>query len=325
MLVTAGAFASVVGGILIINVLALVITGAAADKLGYTLPPDVSWPTQLLPQEILVGLIAITALGLFMQLLDGEREAPTHAIESIGGVAVANEEYPEIRGLVKKVCQQATTPEPSLYIVPTDTPLSLVTGYSAESARLALSEGLISLLDEDELEAVIAHEIAHVRNHDMAVMTAASLPIGATDRILKLLSGENPGVEHGQASRADVTDLCIAAGLVAIIPVWALAHILTASLSRSREYAADQGAVALTGKPASLASALTAIDQELNEMPATDLRQSEIAAAAILESETNTLGVRRYLPAPLKKLLNTHPDSKRRLTQLRELERKQET
>ncbi|WP_162265534.1 M48 family metallopeptidase [Haloprofundus marisrubri] len=321
LLVLSGVLASIVGGV----VLLVTLVGLVAFAIGYSLRIPLDIPIELIPPELVVALVGIASLGLFVFLVRGERDAPDHAIGSIGGEYVTEAEYPQLYSLVRKVCKQASTPVPKLYVVPTETPLSLVTGYSAGSARLALSEGLVSMLDERELEAVVAHEISHVRNHDMAVMTAAALPVGATDRVLALMSGTTPGVEHGQASRADRADMLVAIGLVAILPVWLLAHLLTASLSRTREYAADRGAVALTGNPASLASALGKIKDGLSERPATDLRQSEIAAAAILESEAESFGVRRHLPASLSKYLHTHPDTTRRLDQLRALEQRQET
>ena len=91
-----------------------------------------------------------------------------------------------------------------------------------------VSEGLLDLLDGDELEAAVAHEIAHLKNRDVAVMTATALPIGAGRRVLELLSGPTTGVEHGTISRADYADALVTVGLLIALPLWICTQLVAA-------------------------------------------------------------------------------------------------
>ncbi|WP_258303653.1 M48 family metalloprotease [Haloferax larsenii] len=255
----------------------------------------------------------------------GEREAPTHAIASIGARRADESEYPALFAVVDGVCRQADAPRPTIYLVPSDSPLSFTTGFTPQTARLVVSEQLLDCLDADELEAVVAHEISHVKNRDVSVMTAAALPIGAAHRVVTLLSGPTPGVEHGQVSRADLPDLFLTLGLGLVLPVWLCAHFLAASLSRAREFAADRGAVAITGHPTALATALQTIDDELPDRPESDIRTPELSAFAIVEPDrtgANGLfsGVRKRLRRPFE----THPRIETRLERLRAMARSQE-
>lgn len=310
-----------------VTLLLLLVTGLAAALAGgfavvlagSSLLMFVAHPSQLLTAPIIAvssGIAAVCVLGL---VLWSERDAPDHAVATVGARPIGDE-YPHVHALVRSLAQQIDVPIPSLYVAQTETPLSMTTGFRSSNARLIVSEGLLEALPDEELEAVIAHELAHVKNRDAAVMTAAALPFGAAKRVLELFAGPTRGVRHGQPSRADYADGLMTVALLFVIPVWVSAQLLTASLSRTREFAADRGAVAVTGDPAALAAALERIDTTLADRPSPDLRSTEIAAFAIIEPAVSDP---RGLLAPVRSLLQrafaTHPPPTERINRLKAL------
>jgi heat shock protein HtpX len=138
--------------------------------------------------------------------------------------------------------------------------------------------------------------------------------------VIELLSGPTAGIEHGQASRADYTDALLTVGLLLVFPIWICAHLLSASLSRAREFAADRSAAAITGDPTALAAALQKIDSDLEARPRTDFRESEIAAFAIVEPSRGEYdGVGAGVQRRIQTVFATHPRTSTRLDRLCEL------
>ncbi|WP_254766118.1 M48 family metallopeptidase [Salinilacihabitans rarus] len=316
-----------VAGLAATAALAVVVAAAGLGVVGVVVAFLPVVEPETLPTGPAAGaLVALVTLVLVGAVLWTERDAPEYAVAATGARPVDEEGDADLLALVGSVAQRSDTPVPRVYVAPTETPLSLTTGFTAERARLIVSEGLRSRLDRRELEAVVAHELAHVKNRDAAVMTAAALPLGAAERVRDLLSGPTAGVAHGQPSRAGVADAFVTVSLALVAPVWLVAHLLTASLSRGREFAADDGAVAITGDPAALASALERIDATLAERPTADVRETVVAAFAIAEPRRDEP---RGLLAPVRRVVRrafaTHPDPRRRLERLRRRAREQET
>ena len=263
--------------------------------------------------------VGICAIGMLCLILWGERHAPAHTVATTGARLMENTSITKIQPIARTVAQQMDTPVPALYIAPTDAPLSFSTGYRSSDSRLVISEGLLDLLEGAELRAVVAHEIAHVKNRDMMVMSVAALPIMAAGRVFKLLFGPTRGVDHGVPSRANYADALMAVGVLLSFPVAIVAYLLWISLSRAREFAADRAAVVSTGEPAALASALEQVDQELTRRPVADSRAADVAAFAIVNpTDHHSKGL-------LTQLLSTHPGVNARLDQLKSLERASET
>jgi len=254
----------------------------------------------------------------------GERNAPAHTVSAMGATRIEDNDYPELVSIVRLLSQQMEMPIPGIYVAPTEIPLSLTTGFRPRSGRLVVSEGVLDMLPEAELTAVVAHELTHIKNRDTSVMTVATLPISAADRVLTVLRGQTHGVKYGQPTRADYADALMTVGLLLVPPIWLCGHALWASLSRAREYTADSGAVAVTGNPAALANALRRIDDTIAKRPTTDFRQVEIAAFAIVEADrTNPVGV--FPPfGPLKDIFATHPETKARIERLERATREYE-
>lgn len=308
--------------LLITGFTAAIASGIIVFFAGGSLLILVAQPSRLLSVPVIVVSIGVAALSVVGLVLWGERNAPDHAVAAIGARPIEPGEYPQIRTCIRSFAQQIDAPMPSLYIAQTATPLSMTTGFRPKNARLIVSEGLLETLTDEECEAVIAHELAHVKNRDAAVMTAAALPVGATKRVLDLFSGPTAGVKYGQPSRADYADALMTVGLLLVIPVWVCTYLLTASLSRTREFAADRGAVAITGNPAALAAALERIDSTLADQPSHDLRSTEIASFSIIESTTsNPQGVLAPIRSLRRRAFATHPPTEERLYRLRSLTR----
>jgi heat shock protein HtpX len=282
-------------------------------------------PATIRTDSLGYAVVAVSALAVVAVVLRGERSAPDHTVASLGARRASSGEDADLLATVESVARRAGVPIPAVYVVESETPLALTTGFTASDARLVVSTELVGRLDSAELRAVVAHELAHVKNRDTGVLTAAAFPVAAAGRVVRLFRGTTPGLRHGQTSRAGYADTLLTAGLLFAFPVWACSLLLTASLARSREYAADRGAVAITGDTAALASALDTIETGLAERPTTDLRRVEVAALAIVEpsgvggksTETKTgvgwfAGVRARLRRPLR----THPPTARRIERL---------
>jgi len=229
------------------------------------------------------------------------------ALRSMGAREVSAEEYPDLHRRVERLSQQADLPKPTIAVADTQVPNAFATGRNKKNATVAVTTALLRSLDEDELDGVLAHELAHVKNRDVMVMTIASFLSTIAFFIVRwgwLLGGNN-------RQGAPV----IVAVLVSIV-VWIVSFLLIRALSRYREYSADRGAALITGKPGALASALMTIDGRMDRVPEEDLRQeAEMNAFFIIPIKSGFIG----------KIASTHPATENRIERLRELEREMET
>lgn len=310
--------------VLLLSVLVLTTLAAAlASGIVVLFIAIILWPVADSNVSLFTGstgnILLISISGIILSIvLWGERNAPDHAIAITGAQPVSEAEYPELRSTVRNIAHQVTVPAPTIYVAPTETPISLTTGFTARTSRLVVSEGLLDALEPSELRAVVAHEIAHIKNHDAAVMTSSTQPVAAAERITELLSGPTAGIKHGVVSRADYTDAILFVGLALVFPLWILSRLLSSSFARTREFAADRGAVAITGEPAALASALKTIDRSLDERPTTDFRRTAISAFAIVEpNETDPAGYFAPLTRIHRRLFSTHPPTRARIERLK--------
>jgi heat shock protein HtpX len=297
-------------GLTLVSGLVLLIAGVDIGVVGEAVPV----------------LIAVWSMTVLLLVVWGERDAPAYTVAALGAQRVAETANPELVSTVRRLAQQADLPTPTVYIAPTETPISLVTGFRQADARLVLSRGLLDVLDEAEQRAVIAHELAHVKNDDAAVMTAAALPVGAAERVRDLLSGPTAGIEHGVVSRADYVDATLMVGYILVAPLWLLSSLLSASFARTREFAADRGAVAITGEPAALATALERIDDGVGNQPSTDFRRPSVAAFAIVEPHAERQhGFFGPLYEIKHRLFATHPPTETRIRRLEDAQQAQRT
>jgi heat shock protein HtpX len=229
------------------------------------------------------------------------------ALRSMGAREVDPDEYPDLHRRIERLSQQADLPKPTVAVANTRVPNAFATGRNKKNATVAVTTGLLESLDEDELDGVLAHELAHVKNRDVMVMTIASFLSTIAFFIVRwgwLLGGDN-------RQGAPV----IVAILVSLV-VWVVSFLLIRALSRYREYSADRGAALITGKPGALASALMTIDGRMDKVPEEDLRE---------EAEMNAFFIIPIKAGFVGKIASTHPSTENRIEKLRELEKEMET
>ncbi|WP_435183894.1 zinc metalloprotease HtpX [Halobellus sp. EA9] len=232
------------------------------------------------------------------------------ALYSMGAKTVTEEEYPELHATVSRLSQQADLPKPTVAVADSRVPNAFAAGRSQKKATVCVTTGLLRTLDRDELEGVIAHELAHVKNRDVMVMTIASFLSTVAFMIVRM------GFWFGGGGRDRQGGGGIIVAIVASLVVWVVSFFLIRALSRYREFAADRGGALITGQPSALASALLTIDGRMDRVPREDLReQSEMNAFFIVPLKSDFIG----------KLFSTHPATEKRVERLRELEREMET
>jgi heat shock protein HtpX len=229
------------------------------------------------------------------------------ALRSMGASRVEASEYPRLHDRVGRLAQQADLPKPDVAVADSRTPNAFATGRSPDSAVVCVTTGLLDALGDEELEGVLAHELAHVKNRDVAVMTIASFLSTIAFLVVRF------GWLFGGRNR-DSAPVIVA--IVISLVVWVVSFLLIRALSRYREFAADRGAATITGRPSALASALATISGRMDRVPEEDLReQAEMNAFFIIPISTGIVG----------RLARTHPPTEKRIEQLQELEREMET
>ena len=229
------------------------------------------------------------------------------ALFSMGGREVTPEEEPHLHAIVDRLCALADMPKPKVAIADSDVPNAFATGRSPKRAVVCATTGIMRRLDERELEGVLAHELSHVAHRDVTVMTLASF-VGVLAGFLTrmtLYSGMFGGNRRNNDNGGAPAILIIT--LVSLV-VYALSFLLTRTLSRYRELAADRAGAFLTAQPSALASALTKISGQMNAVPERDLRAAKSMNAFFITPAVRGLG--------MGTLTSTHPPLEQRLDQL---------
>jgi len=231
------------------------------------------------------------------------------ALYSMGAKKVSEEEYPELHAMVSRLSQQADLPKPTVAVADSRVPNAFAAGRSQKKSTVCVTTELLRTLDRDELEGVIAHELAHVKNRDVMVMTIASFLSTIAFMIVRM------GFWFGGGRNRQGGGGFLVA-IVASLVVWIISFFLIRALSRYREFAADRGGALITGRPSALASALMKIDGRMDNVPKDDLReQSEMNAFFIVPLKSDVIG----------RLFSTHPATEKRVDRLRDLEREMES
>jgi heat shock protein HtpX len=249
------------------------------------------------------GIIVVVAVVLLLVQLFGSDKL---AMASLGLKEVSPEEEPELHGIVDRLCVQANLPKPRVCVMETSMPNACAMGRSQKSATVCATRGILDMLSPAELEGVMAHELSHVINRDVMVMTLASFFATLASIIAQfaLFFG------GGYGNNEEEEDIMIVI-LVSVV-VYAVSFVLLRTLSRYREFAADRGSAVLTGRPSALASALLKISGTIERVPSQDLRKAESMSAFFI------------IPARAKKsLMNIfadHPPLEQRLAALERLE-----
>ncbi len=235
-------------------------------------------------------------------------------LAAMGARVVTERQAPELHAMVARVAQLADVPKPQVAISPAGIPNAFATGRSPSHAVVCVTRGIMDRLDSSELEAVLAHEITHVKNRDMMVITFVSFFATAAAMIFQngfwFMGGFGGGFGGGRG-RGRGSDNFLLVWL-ASLAVWVISFFLIRAISRYREYAADRGSAILTGRPSELMSALVKISDTNRRIPDRDLRQVEAFSAFFI--------VPALSRSSIQELLSTHPSLDHRLARLRDLE-----
>jgi len=224
------------------------------------------------------------------------------ALAAMGGRVVTPQEAPQLHAMVERLCVQADLPKPKVAVANTAMPNAFALGRSPKNATVCATTGIMELLSPAELEGVMAHELTHIANRDVMVMTLASFFATIAAYIVQfgfLFGGTSQDDDDGPSAMVLV--------LVSLV-VYLISFLLMQALSRYREFAADRGSALITGRPSALASALVKISGGMAQIPKQDLRAA---------SELNAFFI---FPAGVGGLFATHPPMEKRIAALQRLE-----
>jgi heat shock protein HtpX len=254
-----------------------------------------------------VGAIAVAVIACVLFLIQ-YFTSDRIALASMGAREVSPAEAPELHGIVERLCVQANIPMPKLAVVETAMPNAFAVGRSPHNSTVCVTTGLLNLVSPAELEGVLGHELTHIANRDVMLMTIASFFASIASFIVQM------GFWFGGAFSDSDDDngpgffvVVVVAGLVYVV-----SFLLIQALSRYREFAADRGSALITGRPSALSSALLKISGEMDQIPQRDLRASgELKAFYIIPPD---------LKRSVGSLFSTHPPLQARLDALAKLE-----
>src|SRR4051812_23403754 len=228
-------------------------------------------------------------------------------LAAMGAKVVTPDQAPGLHAMIERLCIQADLPKPRVAVVDTPMPNAFAVGRSQKSATVCATTGLMNMLEPHELEAVMAHELTHVKNRDVLIMTIASFFAALASMIVQF------GFFFGGGSYDNDDDSpSWAIVLLVSFVVYILSFFLMLALSRYREFSADRGAALITGRPSALSSALLKITSGIERVPQKDLRAAEGMSAFFIVSPA--------LKSSIKTLFMDHPPTEKRIEALSQLE-----
>src|SRR5687768_10229446 len=260
---------------------------------------------------LVVALLAFGANGITVAIFAGGLAAlnlfasDKLALAAMGARVVTPEQAPQLHAMIERLCVQADLPKPKVAVAQTAMPNAFALGRSPKSATVCATTGIMELLSPAELEGVMAHELTHVQNRDVLVMTLAGFFATIAAYIVQF------GFFFGGSSDDDENPSFMVLFLVSLA-VYVVSFFLMQALSRYREFSADRGAALITGRPSALASALVKISGGMQRIPQQDLRTAgELQAFFIFPA-----GVGKSIGG----LFSTHPPMEKRIAALQRLE-----
>jgi len=218
---------------------------------------------------------------------------------------VSEAESPRLYSLVARIASQAQLPMPRIYIIPGEAPNAFATGRNPEHAAVAATEGILALLSDDELEGVLAHEFAHIKHRDILTGTIVATMVGAITFIARM-AGWSMMFGGASRDRRDSNGISELAMMI-LAPIAAL--LIQMAISRSREFAADEGGAQICGRPLSLANALRKLEQGTTRLP-----MEHVSPASAHLFIVNPL-----VGGGIAKLFSTHPPVEERIERLQKL------
>ena len=256
----------------------------------------------------LVPMIVIVVGIAFFQYFTSDKLA----LAASGAKVVERDQAPQLHDMIERLCAMADLPKPRVAIIDSEVPNAFATGRSPKHAAVAVTRGLWERLEPQEIEGVLAHELSHIANRDVLIMTVAgffAMLAGLLTRF-GLYGGMFGGGGRGRDNNGVPVWLIV---LLVSVVTYFLSQILILAISRYREYAADRGSALITGAPEHLMSALQKISSEMFRIPQRDLREVESMNAFFI------------IPASVKgsmsQLFMTHPPLEKRLAALSEIAR----
>jgi heat shock protein HtpX len=231
---------------------------------------------------------------------------------SSGAKVVTRDQFPKLHDMVERIVARNNLPKPKIAVINTNMPNAFATGKGQKSSIVAVTTGLMDILDDpEELEGVIAHELTHIRNRDVLVLTLASVFATVAWYLMQFgfYGGLHGGMGYGRDRNSGGTMIIV---IVVAVLVWVISFLIIRAISRYREFSADRGAAQMTGKPVKLANALMKISGSMRRVPTKDLRQVEgLNAFFIIPAISgSTIG----------NLFSTHPPTEKRVQKLMEME-----
>jgi heat shock protein HtpX len=281
-------------------VLTIFLLGAVYVVFGVVLALALHVPTAL--------LITVAAVIAFVQFFYADKIA----LFSMRAREVSEAEAPQLHEMIGRLAAQANLPKPRVALVDTSVPNAFATGRSKNHAVVAVTTGIINKLEPQELEAVLAHELTHIINRDMLVMTIAAFFSIVAGLIVRNFFWFGGGFGGGYGRRNNNQGDAMAIVLLVSLAVYAVSFLLIRALSRYRELAADRGSALITGDPSHLASALMRISNDMQHIPDKDFRQAQTVNALWIVPAlrgNNMLG-----------LLSTHPSTEERVHRLQQMQ-----
>jgi heat shock protein HtpX len=248
-----------------------------------------------------VNAVAVGAIALVLLVIQ-VFAADKLGLAAMGAHEVTPQQAPELHAMIERLCVQANLPKPKVAVAEMQLPNAFAMGRSPKNATVCVTTGILQLLSPAELEGVLAHELTHVQNRDVIVMTVASFFATVAAYIVQFgffFGGDDDSEEGGLG----VLGLILVSAIV-----YAVSFVLLQTLSRYREYAADRGSAIVTGRPSALASALLKIAGVSERIPTADLRTTQQLKAFYI-----------YWPS-VGELFSSHPPIEKRIAALERLE-----
>jgi heat shock protein HtpX len=256
------------------------------------------------------GAIALIGCGAFLafQFFGSDKLA----LRSMGAQEVSPQEAPELHAMIERLCVQADIPKPKIAVVASPVPNAFALGRSQKTATVCATTGIMDLLTPAELEAVMAHEITHIVNRDVMIMTLAGFFASIASMIVQFGFLFGGGGHSGGGYSDDDDGPSFMAIILISAVVWVVSFFLMRMLSRYREFAADRGAAVITGRPSALSAALMKLSGVNDRIPQSDLRaHAEMNAFYIVPVKVKD---------SLYNLFSTHPAMEKRIEALSRLE-----
>ena len=245
----------------------------------------------------MLGVVALFAVLCAAQLFAADKIA----LRATGAHEISPGDAPELQAIIDRLCVQANIPRPRVALVNSPMPNAFALGRSQKTATVCVTSGLLSTLSHEQLEGVIAHELTHIVNRDVMVMTLASFFASVAALLVRY------GLLFGRRGRSE-TQAAVGVVILVSVAVYVVSFMLLRALSRYREYAADRGAAVLTGRPSALASALLALGDRMGTIPTKDLRTAAQMNAFFIIPARQKAWVMRFFA--------THPPIEKRIAAL---------